>query len=38
LQHWDDAAHAWALEPGTLTIRAGASSRDLPVTCAVDVA
>jgi beta-glucosidase len=29
LEHWDTAAHAWAIEPGTFVLAAGRSSRDL---------
>jgi beta-glucosidase len=32
LQHWDDVSHAWTLEPGTVEVSAGRSSRDLRVT------
>ncbi|MDX5381086.1 MAG: glycoside hydrolase family 3 C-terminal domain-containing protein, partial [Actinomycetes bacterium] len=29
LEHWDEAAHAWALETGTFVLEAGRSSGDL---------
>jgi beta-glucosidase len=37
LQHWDDARHGWALEPGRVMLEAGSSSRNLPLSCEVDV-
>jgi beta-glucosidase len=29
--HWDTATHAWVVTPGAYTIRAGSSSRNLPL-------
>ncbi|NCD19978.1 MAG: hypothetical protein EOL89_08350, partial [Actinobacteria bacterium] len=29
LEHWDESAHAWALEAGTYVLEAGRSSGDL---------
>jgi beta-glucosidase len=37
LQHWDVAAHAWAVEPGPVELSAGPSSRDLRVTATVTI-
>ena len=34
-QHWDTPAHAWIRDPGTYTIEAGSSSRDLPLHASV---
>ena len=31
-EHWDTAAHAWALEPGAFLLRAGSSVSDLPLS------
>lgn len=31
LEHWDEGAHAWALEAGTYVLEAGRSSGDLPL-------
>lgn len=31
LSHWDEATHAWAIEPGTAIFRIGSSSQDLPI-------
>ncbi|MHB1593268.1 MAG: beta-glucosidase family protein [Streptosporangiaceae bacterium] len=33
--HWDEAAGQWAWQPGQYRIRAGSSSRDLPLTATV---
>ncbi|MGM0386612.1 MAG: beta-glucosidase [Actinomycetota bacterium] len=38
LEHWDEAAHAWALEAGTFVLEAGRSSGDLRVRGEVAVA
>ncbi len=37
LQHWDVAAHAWALEAGEVTLSAGRSSTDLRLAAALRV-
>jgi beta-glucosidase len=34
---WSSAAHAWTVEPGTFTIEAGASERDIRCTDKMDV-
>ncbi|WP_347350491.1 glycoside hydrolase family 3 N-terminal domain-containing protein [Intrasporangium sp.] len=31
LSHWDAREHGWALEPGTVVVSLGSSSRDLPL-------
>ena len=38
LEHWDEAAHAWALEPGEVTLSAGRSSADLRLSAALRIA
>lgn len=38
LEHWDVTTHAWALEAGTYTLRAGRSSGDLRLAAEVEVA
>ena len=35
--HWDPASAAWRVEPGTYELRAGSSSRSLPLTASVRV-
>ncbi|WP_154793443.1 glycoside hydrolase family 3 C-terminal domain-containing protein [Occultella kanbiaonis] len=35
LSHWDTVTGGWSVEPGTLEISVGASSRDLPLTATV---
>ncbi|WP_278236080.1 glycoside hydrolase family 3 C-terminal domain-containing protein [Isoptericola sp. AK164] len=37
LSHWDTATHGWVVEPGAVEVAVGASSRDLPLTAAVDL-
>lgn len=37
LSHWDAALHRWVVEPGTLVVSVGASSRDLPLSATVTV-
>ena len=32
LCHWDESAQAWMLEPGHITVVAGGSSNQLPLT------
>ena len=35
--HWDPASGAWRVQPGTYELRAGSSSRSLPLTVSVRV-
>ncbi|MFP5347326.1 MAG: glycoside hydrolase family 3 C-terminal domain-containing protein, partial [Actinomycetes bacterium] len=37
LSHWDVGTHGWLVEPGTLEVAVGASSRDLPLTATVQL-
>ena len=38
LEHWDEAAHGWVLEPGEVTLSAGRSSADLRLSAALRIA
>ena len=38
LEHWDEAAHAWVLEPGEVTLSAGRSSAALRLTASLRIA
>jgi beta-glucosidase len=35
--YWDETSHGWMVAPGTYTISAGASSRDLPLNAALEI-
>ena len=35
LCHWDEAAQTWMLEPGTITLKVGGSSDNLPLSAEV---
>jgi beta-glucosidase len=37
LRHWDLGAHRWAVEPGTLLLRAGRSVGDLPLHATLEL-
>ena len=37
LARYDVSKHAWTLDPGTYRLRLGTSSRDLPISLAIDV-
>ena len=35
--YWDSDRHGWEIEPGTYLLRAGGSSRDLPLEARIDI-
>jgi beta-glucosidase len=37
VSHWDVGTHGWAVEPGTLELSVGSSSRELPLTATVEL-
>ena len=37
LCHWDEAAQTWMLEPGTITVKVGGSSDNLPLSAEVGI-
>lgn len=37
LSHWDVRRHEWVLEPGTVAVAVGASSRDLPLSAEIEI-
>jgi beta-glucosidase len=35
--YWNTTANTWTVQPGTYTVRVGASSRDLPLTAHIKI-